>query len=391
MPAAASLPSANPAWRLHRDPRGRPFEWLAERLIFLVSLSAILLVSLIFVFVAREALPVLLGRTDSSRPARTLPLAEMSRLSDEELRRHLGLAPAQFAAMDAATRRLLMEVKLEIAAETPPTADASRNTTDWRHLLLPQQWEGYVQPAAIWQPVSDVPKFNLLPLFVGSLKVTLVALVLSVPLALGAALYVSQLASQSVRLWLKPAIELLAGVPSVVLGFIALMVLASLFQSVFGYASRFNAFVAGTALALAVIPVVFTVAEQALSNVPRGCSHAALALGATRWQAAWQAVLPTALPGVLAAIALGFSRALGETMIVLMVSGNASILSWNVFDSSRTMTATMAAEMAETVFGGAHYRILFLLGLCLFAVTFITNLIADVVLHRLKARLQAQP
>ena len=210
----------------------------------------------------------------------------------------------------------------------------------------------------------------------------------AIPLGVGAAIYVSQLATPRLREIIKPTIELLAGIPSVVLGFFALLVLASVLQSMFHYQSRLNAFVAGIALGLTVIPVVFTISEDALTSVPRGYGQAALALGAAPWQVAWQIVLPAALPGVFAACVLGFGRAIGETLIVLMASGNASIMSASIFDSCRTITATIAAELAEVVFGGDHYRILFLLGAMLFAVTFATNLIGDVVVHRLKRRLE---
>ena len=180
----------------------------------------------------------------------------------------------------------------------------------------------------------------------GSCKTTLVALLFAAPLALAAALYVSQLAPSGLREWLKPMIELLAGVPSVVLGFFALMVMASVLQGWFGYPSRLNAFVAGLALGLASVPVIFSIAEDALSSVPRSYLEGALALGASRWEAAWQVVVPAAAPGVFAALVLGFGRAIGETMVVLMASGNASIMSASLLDSTRTLTATIAAELA---------------------------------------------
>jgi phosphate transport system permease protein len=176
----------------------------------------------------------------------------------------------------------------------------------------------------------------------------------------------------------------------VVLGFFALIVMASVLQFIFGYPSRLNAFVAGIALGLTVIPIIFTISEDALTSVPKSYAQAALALGAAPWQVGWQIVLPAALPGVFAACVLGFGRAIGETMIVLMASGNASIVSASVFDSCRTITATIAAELAEVVFGGNHYRILFLLGTLLFAVTFVTNIFGDLVVHRLKIRLEGK-
>ena len=375
---------------LRRGHTARPMEWLVEKGIFVVSLSTIVMIFLIFLFTALEALPVFLGNTNNSLVQKTIPVEEMDRLTQKQLREYLGLTEKEFLGMQRETLKSLMEVKIETASEATHDKDAALNTTSWRYLLLPYQWTGYNKPEYIWQPVSQIQKYNIVPLLIGSLKATLVALLFSVPLALGAAIYVSQLSKPRTREFLKPAIELLAGIPSVVLGFFGLMVMATLFQNVFGYQSRLNAFVAGIALGLAVIPVVFSIAEDALTSVPRSYIHAALALGSSRWQVAWQIVLPAAIPGVFAAVMLGFGRAIGETMVVLMTSGNASILSWNLFDSARTITATVAAELAETVTHGPHYRILFLLGTLLFVVTFVSNLAADVVIHRLKHKLEGR-
>jgi phosphate transport system permease protein len=375
---------------LRRGHTARPMEWLVEKGIFVVSLSTIVMIFLIFLFTALEALPVFLGNTSNSLVQKTIPVEEMDRLTPKQLREYLGLTEKEFLGMQRETLKSLMEVKIETASEATHDKDAALNTTSWRYLLLPYQWTGYNKPEYIWQPVSQIQKYNIVPLLIGSLKATLVALLFSVPLALGAAIYVSQLSKPRTREFLKPAIELLAGIPSVVLGFFGLMVMATLFQNVFGYQSRLNAFVAGIALGLAVIPVVFSIAEDALTSVPRSYIHAALALGSSRWQVAWQIVLPAAIPGVFAAVMLGFGRAIGETMVVLMTSGNASILSWNLFDSARTITATVAAELAETVTHGPHYRILFMLGTLLFVVTFVSNLAADVVIHRLKHKLEGR-
>ena len=375
---------------LKRGHRARPLEWIVEKFIFMVSLSAIVMVFLIFLFVAREALPVALGQTNSSLVKKTIAPDQMEKLSRTELMEYLELTPKQFAQMDKETLKDLMLVKVEAAAEAPNDKDAPLNTTTWSMLFKPHQWTGYDQPEYIWQPISQIHKYNLVPLIIGSLKTTLIALLFAVPLALAAAIYVSQLADPKTKEWLKPAIELLAGIPSVVLGFFALLVMASVMQAVFGYQSRLNAFVAGIALALAVIPVVFSIAEDALTSVPRSFTQAALALGSSKWQAAWKIVLPAAIPGVFAAVVLGFGRAIGETMVVLMASGNASIVSGSLFDSTRSMTATIAAELAETVFGGHHYRILFLIGALLFVVTFLSNMVADIVIHRLKAKLEGK-
>jgi len=375
---------------IRRGHRAHPVEWVAEKVIFLVSLTAILMVFLIFAFVTREAFPIIVGQMNSSAVQPVIPPEQMDTVPPAELRKYLGLTVRQFAEMDRETIRLLMEAKVETAKEVPDDKDAAVNTTAWRFLLLPYQWTGYDRPVFIWQPISQVPKYNIVPLVVGSLKVTLVALLFAVPLSLAAAIYVSQLANPRVKELVKPAIELLSGIPSVVLGFFGLIVMATVLQKIFGYESRLNAFVAGIALGLAIIPVVFSIAEDALTSVPRSYTQAALALGASRAQAAWQIVLPAAMPGVFAAVVLGFGRAIGETMIVLMVSGNASIMSWSLFDSVRSITATIAAELAEAVFGGAHYRILFMIGALLFLVTFISNLAGELVMHRLKGRLEGR-
>lgn len=374
---------------IHRGHRARPLEWIVEKLIFLVSLSAILMILLIFLFISREALPIFLGQMNSAAVQRVIAPTELDQLKPQELQEYLGLTADEFKKMDRETLQLLMEVKAEGGSDQPVSKDAKINTTEWRYLLRPYQWEGYEKPEYIWQPVGTIHKYNIVPLLVGSLKVSLLAIAFAVPLALGAAIYVSQLASPRLKEWLKPGIEMLSGIPSVVLGFFALLVMASVWQRIFGYETRLNSFLAGTALALAVIPVIFTIAEDALTSVPRSYTQAALALGSSQWQAAWRIVLPAAMPGVFAAVVLGFGRAIGETMIVLMTSA-ASVMSWSIFDSARPITATIAAELMEAVFGGHHYRMLFLLGTILFAFTFLLNLAAGQVMHRLKKRLEGK-
>ena len=378
---------------IHRGHRARPLEWLAEKFIFLVSLTTILMVFLIFLFVAREALPIFLGQTDTALLQHAIPPDQLDTMSPARLQQYLDLTPQQFAGMDKETLKSLMELKQDAQNEIPEKfrndPDARANTTDWRYLLLPHQWSGYAKPEYIWQPIGQIQKYNIIPLLVGTLKVTLIGLFFAVPLAVGAAIYVSQLARPRVRETVKPVIELLSGIPSVVVGFFALLIMASVLQHIFGYQTRLNAFVAGCTLGFAVIPVIFSIAEDALTSVPRAYTQAALALGASRWQTAWQIVLPAALPGVFAATVLGFGRAIGETMIVLMIC-SASVMSWNIFDSARSITTTIAAEMAEAVSGGAHYRILFMLGALLFAVTFVSNLIGGVFIQRFKLKLEGK-
>jgi phosphate transport system permease protein len=238
-----------------------------------------------------------------------------------------------------------------------------------------------------WQPVSEVPKYSIVPLFVGTLKVTLVALTVAVPLSVGAAIYVSEFAHKKLREFIKPAIELLAGVPSVVVGFFALIVLATWVQTVFGTEHRLNALVAGVGLAFAVCPVVFSISEDALRAVPDSYRTAALSLGSTRSQALLRVVLPAALPGIAAAVVLGFGRAIGETMIVILASGNAAILDASLEHSTRTVTATIAQELGEVVVGSAHYHVLFALGALLFLCTLAVNLVGERIVFQMRKRL----
>ncbi len=257
-------------------------------------------------------------------------------------------------------------------------------------LVLKQPFYPDREPTWVWQPNSDNPKYSLLPLFAGTIKAALIAMLIAAPLGIAAAIYTSEFASRRFRELIKPTIELLAGIPSVVLGFFALIVLASLLQTVLGLTFRLNALNAGIALGITVIPVIFTIAEDAMNSVPASLRDAAIALGANRWQVSVTMVLPAALPGIAAGIVLGFGRAVGETMIVLMASGNAALLSFNPAESVRTLSATIAAELAEVVFGSAHYSVLFFIGSLLFVFTFLVNLSGDIILTRLKERVQGR-
>jgi phosphate transport system permease protein len=228
-----------------------------------------------------------------------------------------------------------------------------------------------------WVPVSNHPRYGLLPLVVGSFKVTLVAMLIAFPIAVLAAIFTATLAPRALKEILKPAIEILAGFPSVVIGFFALMVLASFFQKVFGLTYRLNAFTGGVALSLAVIPIIYTVVEEALNTLPKTMTEASLALGATKWETSLHVLLPAATQGIFAAFLLGLGRAFGETMIVLMATGNSALVSPEIFESVRTMSAAIGAEMAEVVFGDAHYNVLYFVGVLLFIFSFTLNAIAE--------------
>jgi phosphate transport system permease protein len=324
----SAVQNARPGQRLSlvRKPRGRIREWMIERFILLNATLAVGAIILIFVFVGKEAVPVF----------------------------------------------------------TSPEVKKEANLSEF---FLPQKYSPDKPADFIWQPVSERPKYSIIPLIVGTLKVTLVAMLFAAPLAIAAAVFTSEFAPNWVKEIVKPTIELLAGIPSVVLGFFALIVLAGWIHSIFHFTFRLNAINAGVALGLAVIPIIYTVSEDALNAVPRQYREASLALGATSWQTAWTVALPAALPGVFAGMVLGFGRAIGETMIVLMASGNAAIMSWNFGESIRTLSATIAAELGEVVFGSAHYHALFFLGALLFVVTFMVNLSGAAYVERLKAKL----
>ncbi|MFO0551676.1 MAG: phosphate ABC transporter permease subunit PstC [Polyangiaceae bacterium] len=242
---------------------------------------------------------------------------------------------------------------------------------------------------AVWQPVGETPKYAVLPLFLGSLKVTLVAMLFAAPLSVAAAIFVAEYAPRRARELIKPAIEMLAGVPSVVVGFFALVVLASWVQHAFGTEHRLNALVAGAGLAFAICPVVFTVADDALVAVPAHLRSAALALGSTKAQYVTRVVLPAAAPGIGAALILGLGRAIGETMIVLLASGNAAIADLSFGRSTRTVTATIAQELGEVVVGSPHYHVLFALGAILFVATLCINIVGERVVSAMRKRLGA--
>lgn len=243
----------------------------------------------------------------------------------------------------------------------------------------------------IWQPTARDPKMSLIPLVLGTLKSTFVALLFACPIGVAAALYSSEFASRRAREVVKPVIELLAGIPSVVLGFFALMVLASWLQELMGFTYRLNAWNAGIALGIALLPIVFTISEDGFSAVPGSYREASLAMGATRMQTAFRVVLPAATPAVFASFVLAFGRAIGETMILLMAGGNAAISSLSLSDPLRTMSATIAAELGEVVFGSAHYAALFFIGTLLFVITFISNSAGQLIIRRMQRRMQGAP
>jgi phosphate transport system permease protein len=340
----------------------------------------------------------------------------------------------------------------------------------WRALFGKVWYEGYPKPEYVWQSTGGTddfePKFSLLPLAFGTIKGTLYALLFAVPLAVLGALYTSQFVHPGIRNKVKPIVEIMAALPSVVVGFIAGLWLAALVErhvvavllmlpilplmgtagvflwrriparlaqrlrpgmelalivpllllggwlairiapgtegALFGGDFRLwlksafdltydprNCLVVGLAMGFAVIPIIFTISEDAFSSVPSNLTAGSLALGASRWQTALRVVLPTASPGVFSAIMIGFGRAVGETMIVLMATGNTPVLDWSMFNGMRTLSANIAVEIPEAPHGGTLYRVLFLAAALLFAMTFLVNTLAEVIRQRLRERYRA--
>lgn len=323
------------------DKKFRLSEYLAEYIIKSVSFVTFAGVILIFLFVFREASPIFFPKEKTAAKTETLQ------------QETYGEEPSP-------------NTSSQINNYKSFTSEESNDVASVKNLA-----------GKDWQPIGEKPKYGLLPLFVGSLKATLIAILIGAPIAILAAIFSALFAPKFIREIIKPSIELLASFPSVVVGFFALVTLATFFQDIFGYTYRLNAFIGGLAMSLAVIPIVFTVTEDALTAIPKSFTEASLALGANKWQTAFFVVLPAATPGVFAALLLGFGRAFGETMIVLMATGNAPLTSFNLLEPVRTLSATIGAEMAEVVFGDTHYTVLFLIGALLFIITFCINAIAE--------------
>jgi phosphate ABC transporter permease protein PstC len=236
-----------------------------------------------------------------------------------------------------------------------------------------------------WQPTSAIrPQYGTVPLLYGSLVVTSIAMVISIPLGIMIAVYIAEIAHPLEKELLKPLIELLAAIPSVVYGFFALVTLATWIQQLTGTNSRLNALNGGVVLAIMVTPTVVSLAEDAITSVPREYREASIALGASKWETIRNVVLPSSSSGILGAILLGLGRAIGETMAVLMATGNAPIVNLDILDSVRTLTATIVIETSEVALGSLHYRALFGLAILLFAITFAFNYLATAVMKRFR-------
>jgi phosphate transport system permease protein len=235
-----------------------------------------------------------------------------------------------------------------------------------------------------WYPTYDPPEFGIFALIVASIMVTALASVIAVPLGLLSAIYISEIAGSRVKEILKPIIELLASLPSVVIGFFGMVIVAPFLQEAFDIPTGLNLFNASVMLALMAVPTISSISEDAIHAVRRELREASLALGATQWETISRVVVPASLSGICTAVILGMSRAVGETMVVLMVAGGAAAIPESIFDACRPMPASIAAEMAEAPFRSDHYYALFATGIVLFFMTLGFNLIADYISHRYK-------
>lgn len=228
-----------------------------------------------------------------------------------------------------------------------------------------------------WYPTASPPDFGIFPLLVASIAVTVLSALVSIPLGVMTAVYLAEIASAKVREVAKPVVELLAALPSVVIGFFGMVVVAPFLQDTFEIATGLNLFNASLMLAFMSVPTICSISEDAIHSVPADLKEASLALGATHWETILRVILPASLSGITTAVILGMSRAIGETMVVLMVAGGAAMVPSSIFKPVRPMPASIAAEMAEAPFRSDHYHALFAIGMVLFILTLLFNLVAD--------------
>ena len=243
------------------------------------------------------------------------------------------------------------------------------------------------QTVTMWQPVGTNPKYSILPLILGSLLVAIPATLIATFFGVACGIYLAEVAGKRTREIIKPAIELLAGIPSVVIGFFCLAQLATFLQDVLHTSFRLNGLVGACGVCFVIVPIIASMTDDALRAVPDELREGAHALGANRWETIARVVVPAGASGLIASVLLGMGRALGETMIVVMATGNAAQVTWNPLESVRTMTATIAAELGAVPQGGEQYRALFLVGTILFTITFAINLVAELAVARMRRRL----
>ncbi|MDR0559782.1 MAG: phosphate ABC transporter permease subunit PstC [Prevotellaceae bacterium] len=294
--------------------------------------------------------------------------------SDEELGEDYSLLPEKLGETISQNPAILAFIPEKYApAENPSVKILKIPEISFSDIFGGKEWFPTATPA---------PQFGILPLIAGTLWVSLFAILIALPLGMGVAIYLSELSNERTRKILKPTIELLAGIPSVVYGFFGLAVLVPLIQRTLNLPVGETAFAGSLILAIMALPTIITVAEDAMRNTPKAMREASLALGATHWQTIYRVVVPYAASGITAAVVLGTGRAVGETMAVLMVTGNAAVMPHSLFEPVRTIPATIAAELGEAPGGGVHYQALFVLGCVLFVITMAVSISAEIISKR---------
>lgn len=370
--------------KLHKKSKFRLSEMIIEWTIRLTASFSVIVIFLIFIFIFRESGGLIFGTAKELKPKKST--SEKTTDKPEEK-----VKPEVYNPETGEIAKIKENKKPDISK-----ASESKSESIWKNIF-----------SDTWQPVGKKPKYGIQPLLIGTFKVTLVSLLFATPLSILAAIYCAFFAKAWIRDIIKPTVEVLAGFPSVVLGFFCLVTvvqgvynttqfiqplcthIADFISWVLPYSNEwihsaltisdfhYSSVVGGIGLGLAVIPIIFTISEDALSSVPKSYREASLALGATESETAFKVMLPAALPGVVAAVLLGIGRAFGETMIALMATGNAALFSWNIFHPVRTLAATIGSETGEVQWGSLHYNILFFLGILLFLVSFIINALTE--------------
>jgi phosphate transport system permease protein len=297
-----------------------------------------------------------------------------SRYSEEEFGNNYEKLPEKLGEVISSTPGIIAFIPQQYMPSSMPQVKTLRNEKiNFADFFGGQEWIPTAVPA---------PQFGVLPLVLGTLWVSLIAILIALPLGLGVAVYLSELAGDKVRKILKPAVELLAGIPSVVYGFFGLVVLVPLVQKAFNLPVGETAFTGSLILAIMALPTIITVAEDAMRSTPDAMREASLALGATHWQTVYKVIIPYASSGISAAVILGIGRAIGETMAVLMVTGNAAVMPTSLFAPIRTIPAAIAAELGEAPAAGAHYQALFMLGCILFMITLVMSIASEMISKR---------
>lgn len=370
--------------KLYKKSKFRLSEMIIEWTIRLTASFSVIVIFLIFIFIFRESGGLIFGTAKELKPKKST--SEKTTDKPEEK-----VKPEIYNPETGEIAKVKENKKQDISKSSE-----SKSESIWKNIF-----------SDTWQPVGKKPKYGIQPLLIGTFKVTLVSLLFATPLSILAAIYCAFFAKAWIRDIIKPTVEVLAGFPSVVLGFFCLVTvvqgvynttqflqplcthIADFISWVIPFSNEwihsaltisdfhYSSVVGGIGLGLAVIPIIFTISEDALSSVPKSYREASLALGATESETAFKVMLPAALPGVVAAVLLGIGRAFGETMIALMATGNAALFSWNIFHPVRTLAATIGSETGEVQWGSLHYNILFFLGILLFLVSFIINALTE--------------